>query len=132
MKRRRILVADGDKDVGCSITECLKEDYDVFWVSDGKAILPTISNKKIELLLTDIDIPNIYIYSLLNQIKETSPDLPIIIMYVYCDCTQEMEDTIRKMSDAIFLKPFDMQELKKRIDHLLSEFPVHAAGAPGF
>jgi len=121
MKKRRILVADGDMEVGLSIQEYLKGDYVVFYVNNGKDILSTIVEKKIELLITDIEIPDVYVYNLINQIKDTNPDFPIILMYVYCDYTQEMEATIRRIADAIFLKPFDILELKKRIDFLLSK-----------
>ncbi len=120
MEKRRILVADGDREVGLSIQEYLKGDYVVFYVNDGKDILPIIMEKKIELLITDIEIPNVYVYHLIHQIKDSDPDFPVILMYVYCDYTQEMEATIRRIADAIFLKPFDMRELKKRIDLLLA------------
>jgi hypothetical protein len=40
-------------------------------------------------------------------------------MYVYFDCSQKMEESIRNMADAVFIKPFDLQKLKKRIDLLL-------------
>lgn len=121
MKKRRILVADGDREVGLSIQEYLKRDYTVYYVDNGKDILSTIEENNIELLITDIEIPNVYIYNLINQIKDKNPDFPLILMYVYCDYTQEMEATIRRLADAIFLKPFDMGELKKRIDFLLSK-----------
>ena len=119
MERKRILIADGDREVGGSICEFLKSDYQVFYVSDGREILPAIRDKKVDLLLTDLDVPNVYIYHLLSEVKEKYPGLPVALMYVYCDYTQEMEKTIRRMADAIFLKPFDMEEVKRRIDGLL-------------
>ncbi len=119
MQKERLLIADADIDVGQSIYEFLKDDYDICFTSDGQQIYSLVEQKNIQLVITDIELPNIYIYQLLNQIKEYHPEIPIIIMYVYCDYTQEMEDYIRQMADAIFLKPFDLQELKKRIDLLL-------------
>jgi len=120
MKKKRILVADSDKDICRSLYEFFKDDYEVFLVYDGKDVLQLISENNIELLLTDLNIPNVYIYNLLNKIKEKFPELPIIIMYVYCDSTQEMEDTIRKIASAFFRKPFDLNELKKRIELLVT------------
>lgn len=119
MRKRRMLIVDRDSEVGRSIQEFFQDDYEVFFLDDGTEIISTIDKRKIELLLTDIDIPNIYIYNLLPQLNALFPELRIIIMYVYCDYTQEMENTIRRMVDAIYLKPFDLLELKKRIDILL-------------
>ena len=117
--REKILVVDKDPDVGLSIQEYLKDDYDVYFVQDGKQIIPTIQKNNIDLILTDIDIPHVYIYNLLSQIRNSFPDIPIILMYVYFDYTQEMEATLRRLADALFLKPFDMDQLKKRIEMLL-------------
>ncbi len=119
--KKKILVVDKDPDVGLSIQEYLRDDYDVFFVQDGKQIIPTIQKNNIDLILTDIHIPNVYIYNLLSRIRNSFPDIPIILMYVYFDYTQEMEATLRRMADALFLKPFDLDQLKNRIKLLLAE-----------
>ncbi len=119
MEKKRILVADRDVDVGNSIREFLKDDYEVFFVDDGQKIIPYIKKYQIDLILTDIEISNIYFFNLITEIKQLYPNIPVLIMYVYCDYTQEIEETIRRVADAIFLKPFDLQELRKRIDTLL-------------
>ena len=119
MEKKRILVADRDVDVGNSIREFLKDDYEVFFVDDGQKIIPYIKKYQIDLILTDIEISNIYFFNLITEIKQHYPNIPVLIMYVYCDYTQEIEETIRRVADAIFLKPFDLQELRKRIDTLL-------------
>ncbi len=119
--KHRILVVDNDPDVGLSIQEYLRDEFDVYFVQDGKQIIPTIQKNQIDLILTDIHIPNVYIYNLLSQIRNSFPDIPIILMYVYFDYTQEMEATLRRMADALFLKPFDLDELRKRIQLLLKE-----------
>ncbi len=121
MEKRRILLVDRDPDVGNSLQEFLKDDYEVFYLNDGSDILPSILKYDIDLVLTDIDLPNTYFYTVLNQLKTSFPQIPVFVMYVYCDCTQEMEEIIRKLADAIFLKPFDLQELKKRTDWHLAD-----------
>ncbi|MFZ0389977.1 MAG: response regulator [Calditrichia bacterium] len=138
MLTNSILVVDRDREVGNSISEFLRDDFDIHIVNNGRDVLDTIRKHEIKLLLTDIDLPDVYFYQLLNRIKEEFPALPVILMYVYCDCTQEMEDTLRQLADAIFLKPFDLQELKKRIEYLLHSrstngFPqVRKNQSPGF
>jgi DNA-binding response OmpR family regulator len=118
----RILVADNDPEVGKSICEFLRDEYAVYMIDDGNQIPCCIEEHKIDILLTDINISNVYFYSLISTIKEKFPQLVIIIMYVYCDYTQEMEKTIRKLADAIFFKPFNLNELKRRIQLLSNDF----------
>ncbi|GAB4335061.1 MAG: hypothetical protein Kow0037_14360 [Calditrichia bacterium] len=119
MKRKRILIADRDKDVARSIGETLKDEYSVLYVRDGRLIERVVRESQVDLLLTDINLPHISFYSTLQKIKTEFPGLPVIIMYVYCDCPAEMENNIRRMADATYLKPFDVVDLKKRIDELL-------------
>jgi DNA-binding NtrC family response regulator len=121
MLRKNILVFDRDRDICKCIQEFLKDEYNVFPVQNGDDILSALERDNIHLVLTDIDLPNTHVYNFINQLHEAAPQIPIIMMYVYCDCTQEVEDVIRKMASAIFLKPFDLRELKKKIDLLLSK-----------
>ncbi len=119
MGKKRILVADGDREVAGSICEYLKPDYRVVYVDDGREILPLIQNKQVDLLLVDLDVPHVFVYHVLSEIRQNHPRVKIAVMYVYCDYTQEMEQNIRKLSDVVFLKPFNMEEVKRRLDGLL-------------
>jgi len=130
MAKKKLLILDKDKDICRGLEEYLKDDYDIFQCSNAENIINTIHENNIDLIITDIDLPNGYIYKFLDDLKSSALKIPVILMYVYFDCTQRMEDIIRNLVDAIFLKPFDLQELKKRIDLLL--YPkAFANGSPG-
>ena len=119
MTKKKILVLDKDKDVCQGIKEYLKEDYEVFACTSVDNILNTIQENNIDLIISDVDLPNGYIYRFLNDLKSSAAEIPVILMYVCFDCSQKIEESIRNMADAVFLKPFDLQKLKKRIDLLL-------------
>ena len=119
MAKKKILVLDKDKDVCQGIKEYLKEDYEVFDCTSVDNILNTIQENNIDLIISDVDLPNGYIYRFLNDLKSSAAEIPVILMYVCFDCSQKIEESIRNMADAVFLKPFDLQKLKKRIDLLL-------------
>jgi DNA-binding NtrC family response regulator len=119
MTKKKILVLDQDKDVCQSIKEYLKEDYDVFARTGVNNILDTIRENNIDLIISDVDLPDGYIYRVLDDLKSSTAKVPVILMYVFFDCSQKMEENIRNMAEAVFLKPFDLQKLKKRIDLLL-------------
>lgn len=117
---KRILIADRDPEVGHSLKEYLGLDYQVYLANNAREIFAVLRETHIDLFLTGIDIPDISIHDLLQQVKAAHPDLPVFIMYIFCDCTLEMEKTIRELAQAIFLKPFDMKKLKLCIDSAFS------------
>jgi DNA-binding response OmpR family regulator len=119
MAKKKILVLDKDKDICQGIKEYLKDDYEVFACTSVDNILNTIRENNIDLIISDLDLPNGYIYKFFDDLKLLAAKVPVILMYVYFDCSQKMEESIRNMADAVFIKPFDLQKLKKRIDLLL-------------
>ena len=118
--QKKILIADRDPEVGQSLKEYLDLDYEVFLANDALEIFTILKKTKIDLFLTGIDIPNVSILDLLQRVKNKYPDLPVFVMYIFCDCTFEMEKNVRELAQAIFLKPFDMKKLKLCIDAAFS------------
>ena len=120
LMQKKILIADRDPEVGQSLKEYLDLDYEVFLANDALEIFTILKKTKIDLFLTGIDIPNVSILDLLQRVKNKYPDLPVFVMYIFCDCTFEMEKNVRELAQAIFLKPFDMKKLKLCIDAAFS------------
>ena len=120
--QKKILIADRDPEVGQSLKEYLDLDYEVFLANDALEIFTILKKTKIDLFLTGIDIPNVSILDLLQRVKNKYPDLPVFVMYIFCDCTFEMEKNVRELAQAIFLKPFDMKKLKLCIDAAFSSW----------
>ena len=119
-KLKRVLIADPDNGIRRSMDMFLKEHYAVYTASDGHQVLELLKNEDINLLIIDARVEGIYIFELLRLVKEMVPDLPVIVMYVYLDETQHVEEYIRKLADACVVKPFQNDSLVKTIDTLLN------------
>lgn len=119
-KLKRVLIADPDNGIRRSMDMFLKEHYVVYTASDGHQVLELLKNEDINLLIIDARLEGIYIFELLRLVKEMTPDLPVIVMYVYLDETQHVEEYIRKLADACVVKPFQNDSLVKTIDTLLN------------
>jgi len=116
---KKILIADPDTGVRYSMDLFLKESYSVFTASDGYEVLEILKNEKINMVIADSRIEGIYIFDLLRMIKEIAPEIPVIVMYVYLDVNQRVEEYIRKAADACLIKPFQIDKVIETIKNLL-------------
>ena len=116
---KKILIADPNIGIRNSMDMFLKERYSVLTSSDGRQALEIVEKEGIDLLIVDARLEGIYIFELLRLVKEMVPGLPVIVMYIYMDQTQYMEEYIRKLADACVVKPFQIENLLKTIETLL-------------
>jgi two-component system, NtrC family, nitrogen regulation response regulator GlnG len=90
--------------------------------AQGAALLQalTFNQSKPAVLISDIRMPNIDGFSLLKQIKEYSPSLPVIIMTAHSDLDAAVSAYQKGAFDYI-PKPFDIDEMinlvKRAIQH---------------
>ena len=68
--QKRILVVDDD-DMNLTRTRIiLKNDYDVILVNSGMKALDTLKREKVDLVLLDIEMPNMDGFETFRQMKE--------------------------------------------------------------
>lgn len=72
-----------------------------------------------DLLVIDAD-PNQTIEDLCKKLKGTHLKIPIIITYVFKSKIKDLEDNLKKYTDAIFYKPIELPEVTKKINSLLN------------
>ncbi|MBD2079573.1 ATP-binding protein [Leptolyngbya sp. FACHB-17] len=80
----RVLVVDDDRDSNALATFVLQAaGASVFSASSGKEALQQLSNLQIDLLVSDIGMPEIDGYELLRQIRARSIEVPAIALTAY-------------------------------------------------
>ena len=122
----RILIVDDE----VSITDYLKmeleeccPDLEVICENEGYLALNRIMAGGIDLLLTDIAMPDMDGYELYSRAKELNEYLPIIMMTGFGYDPDHIVVKSRKsgLQDVIF-KPFDIKKLTDKIKkHILGE-----------
>ena len=122
---RTVLIIENDHDLAESIRLFLEDSYRVYVTRDPLKISDIISRRKIQLVLTDIDVPNSSIQKQLSNIKSTYPDVKIIVMYMFLDEEELMEQLLFQCADDYIFKPFDADVLRQKLDRLL---PAKAPG----
>lgn len=114
-----ILLVEDNIDFCTIIANELKRvGYNVFCAYNGKQALSIYDNNHIDLLISDIMMPQMDGYTLILKIKEVNKKLPILII----TAKSTMEDKIKGFNigiDDYLVKPFDNDELILRVKALL-------------
>jgi len=79
----------------------------------ASALRHLVSIEKLDLIITDINLPGMDGYDLLESVRKDYPDLPVVFL-----SGLQLEDAVRKDSiqpDAILHKPISLAVLKKTI-----------------
>ncbi len=118
---KKILVVEDDevmRDLVCKFLE--RAGYETIKASDGLIAINIIENAEIDLLLTDIFMPNIEGMELIRRVKDADYSFPIVVM----SGDRKLSDHYLKMSeklgaDRIVSKPIDYDTLIKTIGDLI-------------
>ncbi len=119
-KKYRILVAEDDLELSNLLFRLLSEQYDVSLAKTGKQALELIKNNRIDLLVSDIVMPEMDGLTLCKIIKSEilTSHIPVILL----TARSEMENRIEGLemgADSYIPKPFHPKHLFVRIEKLL-------------
>jgi len=111
MPKARILVVDDEKVARELLLEALSsEGFFVRAVANGFEALDALKADKFDLMLTDLNMPQMTGNELIAKIRDTFPDLLIIVMTAYAS----LETAIKTMQQGAYdyvLKPFTSETI---------------------
>ena len=111
----RVLLADGDQDSRDLMAQALSlDDYQIEAVSLGGDALRHIAEGTVDILITEVHLPDMPAWDLIPRVHRIDPDIPVIT--VTADDTWETSRRVRMAADqAIFygLKPLDLREMQE-------------------
>ncbi len=116
--RKRILIVD-DNEINLEIMKNQIEflGYCVTTALSGSIALNKIKQGNYDLVLTDLDMPDMDGYELVKKIHQVKPQLPVI-----AETASDYDLTPEKFRDLGFsgylLKPFDEEVLKKKLENI--------------
>ncbi|MBZ0159039.1 MAG: sigma-54 dependent transcriptional regulator [bacterium] len=111
MGTRRILVVDDEENIRWALRKALeREGHQVVAAADGLEGFRRATDPGIDLVLMDIKMPGADGLETLSRIKETRPELPVIIMTAFGTLQAAVQAMKRGAYDYI-TKPFDFDEL---------------------
>lgn len=116
-----ILLVEDDVELSKSIQIFLKmQNYNVDHFSNGLDAFNHLEENSIDydLYLIDINIPNINGLELLQFIKKTKIDIPIVIITASLE-VEDLQDAFRYGCSEYMKKPFNLKELEIRMNRIL-------------
>lgn len=124
--KKIIFVVDDEPDVTQSVKWVLEylspADYDVICVENGKKCLELLQAKQIpDLILLDIMMPGMSGWMLSDRLRENPSWRNIPIVFLTARRDEFAEKVGRELSKDYIKKPFDIHDLKKRIDKVLKQ-----------
>lgn len=90
--RQRVLVVDDEEGIRDLLSRTLAlAEYDVETTADGKSALESIRNDGYKLLIADLRMPGMDGLTLIREVKQINPHLPIIIITGYSSESSAIE-----------------------------------------
>ncbi len=122
-----ILLAEDESASRFLYTEVLEEaGFRVIPVENGLQVLGTLEDEPVDLLLTDIKMPDMHAMEMIPLVRAEHPNLPILVASAF----KGMEDDFALKGfniSGFFVKPVNMEGLKKKIGEIAVAFAATAA-----
>lgn len=116
---KRILIAEDEDVLRESLASLLEDEgYDVLHVSDGRQAYEIIINQPVDLVLSDMRMPEMDGLALLDHLKKASPQTPMIIMTAYATVDNAVS-AMRVGAWDYLLKPVQFDDLLIKIARAL-------------
>ena len=107
----KIIYVDDDRDLLESVSELLCEyGFTVYSYTNGYEALDRLLHEPVDVVLTDIKMPNINGIELLEKIRVIDSETPVILTTGYADLNTAIE-AIKKGAFEFIIKPFDFEYL---------------------
>ncbi len=106
-----ILVVDDEEMMRDLLTKILsREGYKIITAYDGVNALEVLGKEKVDIVISDMKMPNMNGFELLKNIKADYEGTSIIIMTAYGD-TYTVKDALLLGADEYITKPFKSYEI---------------------
>ena len=123
-----ILLVDDDIDLRGIIHRFLERSgFSVVAAGNGREALVSLETQRVDLMLTDLMMPEISGIELIQTVRQTSPLLPIIAMSADADLRnhRSLELAAQAGAQVVLEKPFAMNRLIREVQRLLAAPEIH-------
>jgi putative two-component system response regulator len=115
-EKPKITIVDDDPQIGHLLTKYLtKKNYVVTSFTSPKQALKHLENKPVDLMITDMNMPEMNGLEVIKAVKESNPKLPIILMSSEFPNTERMDEMIKLGVSDFISKPFELNCLESKI-----------------
>lgn len=120
---KRVLVVDDEEDMLWMLQRNLNKgmaEVEILAAKSGEEALAVLSDKNVNLVITDINMPGMNGLDLLIEINNRYPQTGVIIMTAYPSNAYKNEAMLRG-SLRFIEKPFDINDMRRTVGEVLKE-----------
>ena len=115
----KILIAEDDRELCQLFHRVLSNNgYQTICVYDGKQALDVLDREYIDLIISDIMMPNMDGYELVSSLRDSGNVIPVL-MITAKDTFYDMQRGFSSGTDDYMVKPIDVNEMVLRVGALL-------------
>lgn len=117
---KKVLIVDDEPAVLFALSEALadrRRGVKVATAANGQEAVAILESEKVDLVVTDLRMPEMDGFELLAWLRRGFPHLPVIVMTAFGAETAARLDG----SPEVLEKPFDVGELKRRVADLMRQ-----------
>lgn len=117
-QKKKVVVVDDDEVIRDLLINFLKfSGYEGIGVSNGQKAMEIILSESPDLVITDIHMPLMNGFQLLQAVRRTSPNLPVVFITGFAHFRRFFADKTAR-ADGFLEKPFSLEAL----DSLVKRF----------
>ncbi len=117
--RKRILFVDDEVKVLKSFETLFADtDYEIIAAENGMQALDIIENQEIDLIISDMRMPNMTGYELLSEVKKKSPNIVRVLLSVPAEERVIFDSLQKNIAKLYFLKPWEDSNIINAIDNV--------------
>lgn len=120
------MIIEDDKGLNQGLSKALKAEHrQIISCQDLKTAREQLSCGSVSLILLDINLPDGSGLDLLREIKENTPDIPVILLTAN-DTDMDIVDGLEQGADDYITKPFSLSVLRARVNtQLRKQTSIH-------
>jgi DNA-binding NtrC family response regulator len=120
MRKKNVVVVDDDESIRKTFNLILHEKYQVYLAKDPKEALMRYKDLDINLIITDLRLPNISGLKMVEEFRKFGYKGEVILVSAFPDLV-ELTDLERLSIGHFFIKPLDLEALNQSIHYVLDE-----------
>ena len=120
----RVLLVEDDEDNRELMTEVLEAaGYEVLAASSGAEGLKALSERSVDVVVTDVGMPGMGGLEMARAAKRIAPSVPVVVVTGYSE-RDDITSARGREVDAVLVKPVDPDSLAAIVDEVLRGRPA--------
>lgn len=108
----KVLIVDDEGSLAATIAAMVESlGYKTYQANDAQSAIEIIKDNNIDLVVSDVKLPDLSGIDLKRRVNEVFPEIPFIFMSGFADFEMVIEAT-KEGAEGFLLKPFEFKELR--------------------